>query len=119
MTKVLIVDDSAADLENLKAILTKANYQVLTADSGEKAIQLAHSEKPSVILLDIVMQGTDGYRACREITQAEDTKNIPILFVSSKNQKADAMWARKQGGKALISKPYTEEQIIDQVASFC
>ncbi len=119
MTKILIVDDSAADLENLKSILTKANYNVITADSGEKAIQLAHMEKPNVILLDIVMEGTDGYRACREITQAEDTKDIPILFVSSKNQKADAMWARKQGGKALISKPYTEEQIIDQVSSFC
>ncbi|MCG8536817.1 MAG: response regulator [Pseudomonadales bacterium] len=119
MTKVLIVDDSAADLENLKSILTKANYQVVTATSGEKAIHLAHAEKPNVILLDIVMQGTDGYRACREITQAEDTKDIPVLFVSSKNQKADAMWARKQGGKALITKPYTEEQIIDQVESFC
>ena len=118
MTKVLIVDDSAPDLENLKAILHKANYQVVTADSGDKAIELARKEKPNVILLDIVMQGTDGYRACREITRDPATKDIPILFVSSKNQKADEMWARKQGGKALISKPYTEDQIISQVRSY-
>ena len=118
MTKVLIVDDSAPDLENLKAILKKANYQVVTAASGDQAIELARKEMPNVILLDIVMQGTDGYRACREINRDPATKDIPVLFVSSKNQKADAMWARKQGGKALISKPYTEAEIIDQVRSF-
>jgi twitching motility two-component system response regulator PilH len=119
MSKILIVDDSAPDLENLKSILTKAHYQVITADSGDKAIEMAHREKPNVILLDIVMQGTDGYRACREISRADDTKDIPILFVSSKHQKADEMWARKQGGKALISKPYTEDQIINEVSSYC
>lgn len=118
MTKVLVVDDSATDLENLKNILKKANYQVITAMSGDAAINLARTEKPNVILLDIVMQGTDGYRTCREITRDPDTKDIPILFVSSKNQKADEMWARKQGGKVLISKPYTEAQIIDQVRSY-
>ena len=119
MTKVLIVDDSTPDLENLKAILHKAHYQVIAATSGEQAIELARKEKPAVILLDIVMQGTDGYRACREICRDPVTQNIPILFVSSKNQKADEMWARKQGGKALISKPYTEDQIISQVRSYC
>lgn len=118
MTKVLIVDDSAPDLEHLKSILTKANYHVISTGSGDEAIELALKEKPNVILLDIVMQGTDGYRACREISKNPSTKDIPILFVSSKNQKADEMWAKKQGGKALISKPYTETQIIDQVRSF-
>lgn len=117
-TKVLIVDDSNPDLEFLKAIVNKANYQVIAASSGQEAIELAKKEKPSLILLDIVMEDMDGYRACREISRDPETANIPVIFVSSKNQKADQMWAVKQGGKALISKPYTEDQIIEQLQTY-
>lgn len=118
MTKVLVVDDSAPDLERLKSLLMKENYHVIAAVSGEEAIALAKKEMPDLILLDIIMKDTDGYKACREICRDPKTKDIPILFVSSKNQKVDTMWALKQGGKALISKPYTDNQIIDQVRSF-
>lgn len=116
--KVLIVDDSATDLSNLKQIVVKKCRHVFTASSGEEAIQKAESEQPNLIFLDIVMDGIDGYRACREISRNPETKDIPIVFISSKNQKADAMWAVKQGGKALISKPYSEAQILDQIAAF-
>ena len=115
--KVLIVDDSATDLSNLKQIVGKASQQVFTATSGEEAIRKAEAEHPSIIFLDIVMDGIDGYRACREISRNPSTQDIPIVFISSKNQKADAMWALKQGGKALISKPYSENQILDQIAA--
>jgi len=115
--KVLIVDDSATDLNNLKQIVVKAGQHVFTASSGEEAIQKAKTEQPNIIFLDIVMEGIDGYRACREISRHPSTKDIPIVFISSKNQKADAMWAVKQGGKALISKPYSEEQILDQLSA--
>ena len=116
--KVLIVDDSATDLENLKSIVASGHYQVVTGSSGQDAIDLAASEKPDVILLDIVMEQIDGYRACREIAKNPDTESIPVVFVSSKNQKADEMWAKKQGGKALISKPYTDEQILQSIQAY-
>ncbi len=116
INKILVVDDSLADLANIKNIVTGAGYTVLTATSGLEAIETAKKELPDLIFMDVVMQGADGYQACREITNGTTTRNIPIVFVTSKNQKADRVWAELQGGKALITKPYTPQQILDQIS---
>lgn len=115
INKVLLVDDSPTDLANIRTIVADAGYSVLTASSGNEAVELARNEMPDLIFMDIVMEGADGYDACREITQNGETKNIPVIFVTSKNQKADRVWAELQGGKAFITKPYTPDQILDQI----
>jgi len=115
INKVLVVDDSSVLLQNLTEIVSNAGYQVSTANSGEKAIEVAQQQSPDLIFLDIVMPDMDGYEACRELQNNEDTKDIPIVFVTSKNQKADKAWALMQGGKGYITKPYTSEQILDQI----
>ena len=115
INKVLLVDDSPTDLANIRTIVSDAGYSVLTATAGNEAVALAKAERPDLIFMDIVMEGADGYDACREITQHSATKNIPVVFVTSKNQKADRVWAELQGGKAFITKPYTPEQILDQI----
>ena len=112
INKVLLVDDSPTDLANIRTIVSDAGYSVLTATSGNEAVALAKAERPDLIFMDIVMEGADGYDACRENSA---TKNIPVVFVTSKNQKADRVWAELQGGKAFITKPYTPEQILDQI----
>ncbi len=116
--KVLIVDDSPTELVNLNKILTDAGCEVVSASSGKEAIAMSVSEKPDIIFMDIVMDEIDGYEATRTITNAPDTKAIPIIFISSKRQKADRVWAKMQGGKELISKPYTPEQILDQLKAY-
>ncbi len=116
--KILVVDDSSVDLLNLKHIVEEAGYQAVTAASGQEAIEKAAAEKPDLIFMDVVMQQMDGYQACREITHNDATKNIPIVFVTSKGQKADRMWAEMQGGKSLVQKPYTPDQIIEQINAF-
>ncbi|MEN8130233.1 MAG: response regulator [Pseudomonadota bacterium] len=113
--KILVVDDSSTDLLRLKKVVSSTGYKVLTATSGYDAIRKAKSEKPSLIFMDIVMDEMDGYKACREISRDPEIKNIPVVFVSSKHNRADYIWAEKQGGKALISKPYSDEQIIQQI----
>lgn len=118
ISKVLVVDDSTADLMNIKNIVAEAGYNVITACSGVEAIEKAKSQKPDLILMDIVMDETDGYEACRRLTKDGDTKNIPVVFVSSKNQKADRVWAELQGGKGLIGKPFTADQIVSQIKAF-
>ncbi len=117
INKVLLVDDSPMDLANIRSIVSDAGYSVITATTGLEAIEVAKNELPDLIFMDIVMEGADGYDACREISQNGDTKNIPVVFVTSKNQKADRVWAELQGGKAFITKPYTPEQILDQITS--
>jgi twitching motility two-component system response regulator PilH len=116
--KILVVDDSQVDLLNLKNIVTDAGYEAVTASSGQEAIDKSAAEMPDLIFMDVVMQQMDGYQACREITHNEKTKNIPIVFVTSKGQKADRMWAEMQGGKSLVQKPYTLAQIIEQINAF-
>lgn len=117
INKVLVVDDSPSELANLKGIIADAGYTVVTASTGEEAIRKAKAEKPDIIFLDIIMPNMDGYEACRKLSSDEDTKGIPVVFVTSKNQKADRMWAQMQGGKDLVAKPFTPDQIVDQIKS--
>ena len=116
--KVLVVDDTAAHLQHLSEIVSAAGYHVITATSGREAIEKSRAEKPNMIFLDIVMDDLDGYGACREITRGEETKDIPVVFVSTKNQRADKLWAEKQGAKALLSKPADSAQIVDSLETY-
>ena len=109
---VLVVDDTAAHLQKMKEIVSDAGYAVITATSGKQAVERARTDKPGLIFLDIVMDDLDGYGACREITRDPETKDIPVVFVSTKNQRADKLWAEKQGAKALLGKPIDETEIV-------
>lgn len=114
--RVLVVDDSPVDLQHLKTIVENAGYQVITASNGSEAQEKARTFRPDVILMDVVMDGVDGFEACRNITSNTDTSDIPVYFVTSKNQKADRVWGELQGGKGMISKPFTPDQIIQAIA---
>jgi len=118
MSKVLIVDDNPADLQNLERIVSSQNIQIVSARNGAEALEVAKREKPNMILMDIIMDGMDGFNTCRELRNDAALAGIPVVLVSSKNQKADHMWANKQGAKALISKPYDDNAIIDQLRTY-
>lgn len=115
LNKVLIVDDSPTDLMNLKSIVETKGVRTITATSGKEAIEKAKKEAPDLIFMDIIMDNMDGYSACRELKSEAATKDIPVVFVSSKNQKADIMWAKKQGGRAMITKPYSPSDIVAEM----
>ena len=116
--KVLVIDDSTIDRMNLQNMISDAGYTVITASYGAEAIEKASTEKPDIIFMDMVTLQMDRGQACREITHNESTRNIPVIFVTSKGQKADRMWAEMQGDKGLIQKPYTPEQIVEQINQF-
>lgn len=116
-SKILVVDDSPVDLAHLKQIVEDAGYQVITASDGKEALKQARAVRPDLILMDVVMEGVDGFEACRSIVNDTTTANIPVFFVTSKNQKADRVWGELQGGKGMISKPYTSDQIIDLISA--
>jgi twitching motility two-component system response regulator PilH len=116
--KVLVVDDSPTDLANIKSIVDEAGCIVVTATNGKEAIEKARVEKPDLVFMDIIMPDMDGYAACRLLSNEDGTKEIPIVFVTSKNQKADRLWAQMQGGKAFVTKPYAADAIIDQLKAY-
>lgn len=116
--KVLVVDDSTSDLNNLVKIIKGQQCEVLTASDGELAIDLAKKEQPNIIFMDVNMVNMDGFQATRKILALPECKHIPIIFVTSKNQKADQMWAKMLGSKGFVSKPYTDQQIIDELKKF-
>ncbi|WP_369601364.1 response regulator [Hahella sp. SMD15-11] len=117
--KILIVDDSQTDLTYLANIVRDAGFTPILASDGAEAVARARQEKPGMILMDIIMDGMDGFAACREITHDPALKDIPVVFVSSKKQKADHLWALKQGARALISKPYEQTQIVTEIERYC
>jgi twitching motility two-component system response regulator PilH len=116
--KILIVDDSAAELANLRTLLHDAGYDTVTASNGREAVAKAQAETPSMILMDVVMPDMDGYEACRQLRANANTKQIPVVIVSSKSQKADQIWASMQGAKALIGKPPKAEDVLAAVRAY-
>lgn len=113
--KVLVVDDAKVDLMNLEKIVTGAGYQVVTAVSGEQAVDKAKSEKPDLIFMDVNMKEVDGFQATRTLQGTPETKGIPVVFVTAKNQQADRVWAQMLGAKGFVTKPYSADQILDQL----
>jgi twitching motility two-component system response regulator PilH len=113
--RVLIVDDALADRSNLERIVSAAGHIVLLAESGAQAVERAKRDKPDVILMDVNMPDMDGFAATRKIKADEATKHIPIVFVTSKNQKADMAWGQMLGAKGYVTKPYSAEQILAQL----
>ena len=113
--KVLCVDDSAAELSMIKQIVLNANLGVVSATNGKDAILLAKSEMPDLIFLDIVMSDMDGFAVMRELHKDPATKHIPVVFVSSKSQKADLAWAKMQGASGFVPKPVSEKAILEEI----
>lgn len=115
MSTVLCVDDSDTDLRNMEQVCKGAGYTVITATSGQEAVDKAKSAHPDVVLLDVVMEPMNGFQACRAITSDDSTKDIPVVLVSSKGEKTDKMWGEEQGAKGYVTKPYTDEQLLAEL----
>jgi twitching motility two-component system response regulator PilH len=113
--KVLIVDDAQVDRQNLERILAEAGHVVFSAESGEQALLRAKKDKPDVILMDVNMPDMDGFAATRQLKADDATKHIPVVFVTGKSQKADRAWGQMLGAKGYVAKPYTREQILEQI----
>ncbi|RFA31210.1 two-component system response regulator [Alkalilimnicola ehrlichii] len=115
MTRVLIVDDSPTETHVLKGMLEKHGYQVDIATTGEDGMRLAQEQTPDVILMDIVMPGVNGFQATRKLSKDPATSGIPIVMISTKDQDTDRIWAKRQGAKDYITKPVTEDELLEKI----
>lgn len=115
MKKILIVDDSPTEIHKLRSLLTRHGFEALVAESGEAGIALARSDRPDVILMDIVMPGMNGFQATRQLTSNQETRDIPVIIVTTKDQETDRMWGTRQGARAYLTKPINEKQLLSTI----
>ena len=112
---ILIVEDSQVDRARLEQLLAANGFQVSTAENGEQAIASVKRAKPDAILMDVNMPGMDGFAATRALRGDADTKDIPVVLVTAKDQKADKAWGQMLGAKGYVTKPFSDDQILSQV----
>lgn len=104
--RVLIVDDVPANIKVLLPTLSP-HYDISIATSGKQALQLADAQKPDLILLDIMMPEMDGYEVCKRLKADEQTKKIPIIFITAKDDESDEMTGLEMGAVDYITKPFS------------
>jgi len=115
MAKILVVDDSPTELKLFVDAIGKNGHEIMTASNGDDAMKLAVSEKPDIMVLDVVMPGKDGFQVCRELKRDEETSSIKIIMVTSKNQKTDEYWGIKQGADLYIKKPFNPFELYRSI----
>lgn len=113
--KVLIVDDSATERHVLEQIMSEAGFVVITASTGEEGVAKAKAEKPSLVLMDVVMPGMNGYQATREITKGKETAGIPVIICTSRGAETDKLWGVRQGAQEYLVKPINKQILLQKV----
>ncbi len=116
MARVLIIDDSPTETYKLTSMLEKNGHVVMTADNGEAGIAMAQKELPDLVLMDVVMPGLNGFQATRQLSKTPETSHIPVIIVTTKDQQTDRVWGMRQGAKAYLSKPITQEVLMAAMA---
>ena len=117
MARILIVDDSPSQLMGIRRIVEKLGHDALTAEDGAAGVDAAKRELPDLILMDVVMPNLNGFQATRAITRDPDTKHIPVVLVTTKDQDTDRTWGMRQGAKAYITKPFSETELLEIIQS--
>ncbi|MGY0398699.1 MAG: response regulator [Ostreibacterium sp.] len=112
---ILIIDDSRTEAKSVTDILTGTKFSIRWADNAITGIEIARKIMPSLILMDVVMPGMNGFQAMRKIARDEKLKDIPVIMLTTKDQQTDIIWAQKQGAKAYIVKPANSEKLLSEI----
>lgn len=115
MTTILIVDDSPTETHIMKTLLEKEGYTLLLADDGDKGVAEAKRGQPDLILMDVVMPGLNGFQATRQLSRDPETKGIPVIMVTTKDQETDKAWGKRQGAKEYIVKPVAAKELLAKI----
>jgi len=112
---LLVIDDGAEQRRFLERVLTAAGYRVVTAPDGEAGKAVAHSLRPDLVLLDVMMPGMNGYQVCRALKADPATADRPILVLTAKDEPADHYWAREVGADDFVTKPVDLPDLLRRI----
>jgi putative two-component system response regulator len=110
--RIMVVDDTSANLEILEELLSERGYQVSSFPKGDKALQHAKQYPPDLIFLDIMMPHMDGFEVCKRLKSDEKLRDIPVVFISALDDTANKVNAFFHGGVDYITKPFQEAEVF-------
>lgn len=114
---ILIVDDVVGNIQIVGNLLIENGYNISVSVNGRQALNTARKIKPDLILLDVVMPEIDGFEVCSELKKDQNTKNIPVIFLTSKNEITDIVKGFAVGGADFITKPFQKQEVIARIES--
>ncbi|MEE8637520.1 MAG: response regulator [Candidatus Margulisiibacteriota bacterium] len=115
MQKILVVDDEPDVASLLTLMLKSQGYEVITAGDGQEALEKARSEKPDLIVLDIMLPKLDGYKVARMLKFDENFSHIPIIMVTAKIQEKDKKTGIEMGADAYVTKPFDTTALLEKI----
>ena len=118
LKKVLIVDDSPAQVKLMQGLLDPEGYQSFGLNDPLRIEETIATLHPSVILLDVVMPDRNGFQVCRELKSSSEFNTIPVILVTSKDSASDKYWGEQQGADGYVTKPFTREELLRAVRRF-
>lgn len=115
---ILAVDDDPAVLRIIETQLTRSDYAVKTASSGEEALQILRELTPAVMILDVMMEGISGYDVCSVVKREARLKDIPVIFLTSKSTPQDFRTGHDLGAVIYMVKPLKADKLVNIVQMF-
>jgi DNA-binding response OmpR family regulator len=113
--RILLVDDSSTVLTMERMFLSDENYELLVAHDGEEAIAKAVTEKPDLILLDIVMPGIDGFETCRRLRAQDSTRDTPVIMVTTRGEPESIETGYAAGCNDYVTKPIDGLELLTKI----
>ena len=115
--RILAVDDSPTVLDMIAAILESGGYEVITASDGSEALEVARTEVPDLILLDVMLPKLDGYKVCRLLKYDQKYQHIPVIMLTAKAEEQSMATGIRTGADQYLTKPVEPEALLEAVAA--
>jgi adenylate cyclase len=113
--RILIVEDTPANVQSLTAILKQQGYQISVATNGKQALAVLDRLQPDLILLDVMMPEMDGFETCRRLKASEPLRHIPVIFLTAKTETADIVQGFVLGAVDYVAKPFNAHELLARV----
>ena len=114
-TRMLVIDDSATIVALLSRMLRQNGYTVLEAEDAEKGLEIARTQAPELIFLDIVLPGMDGFAALRQLRRDPLTRDVPVIMISGNEQATEQFYVHRIGADDFMKKPFARAEVFARI----